>query len=127
MSQAYQGSRKMLLCIDDCQAILDYERQVFERSGYTVVTVASARRGLRLATVYSFDAVLIDYHMPEMNGHELALEIRRLRPDTPVVIFSGSEVPEETCELVYAVVPETEAIRELLPTISRLCEGSSLA
>jgi len=127
MSQAYQGSRKMLLCIDDCQAILDYERQVFERSGYTVVTVASARRGLRLATVYSFDAVLIDYHMPEMNGHELALEIRRLRPDTPVVIFSGSEVPEETRELVDAVVPKTEAIRELLPTISRLCEGSSLA
>lgn len=122
MSRRYQGTQKMLLCIDDSQAILDYERRIFEQSGYVVVTEASARRGLRLATSFSFDAVLLDYSMPEMNGHDLAYEIRRLRPETPVVMVSGSDIPEETRRLVDAVVPKDEANRELLPTVARLCE-----
>jgi CheY-like chemotaxis protein len=125
MSRMYQGTQKMLLCIDDSQAILDYERRIFEQSGYVVVTEASARRGLRLATSFSFDAVLLDYSMPEMNGHDLAYEIRRLRPETPVVMVSGSEIPEETRRLVDAVVPKDEAKRELLPTVARLCDRVS--
>ncbi len=125
MSHAYEGQRKMLLCIDDSQAVLEYERRILERSGYIVVTESSARRGLRLATIFGFDAVLLDYQMPEMNGHELASEIRRLRPDTPVVMFSGGEIPEETRQLVDAVVPKADSPSQLLPTITRLCEQST--
>ena len=117
----------MLLCIDDNQGILAYERSLFERSGFIVVTAPSAKEGLRLVTMYSFDAVLLDYHMPEMNGHHLASAIRRVRPETPVVMFSGSEVPDETRGLVDAVVPKSGAIGELLPTVTRLCMRSSPA
>ncbi len=104
---------------------MDYERRIFEQSGYVVVTEASARRGLRLATSFSFDAVLLDYSMPEMNGHELAYEIRRLRPETPVVMVSGSEIPDETRRLVDAVVPKDDVNRELVPTVARLCDRLS--
>jgi CheY-like chemotaxis protein len=117
----------MLLCIDDSQAILEYERSLFERSGYIVVTAASARQGLRLATMFRFDAVLLDYHMPEMNGHQLASEMRHIRPETPVVMFSGSEIPEETRNLVAAVIRKTEAVKELLPTVTRICNQVSPA
>ncbi len=127
MSRAYQGPERMLLCIDDNLAILEYERSLFENSGYIVVTAASAREGLRFATMFRFDAVLLDYHMPEMNGHQLAFEMRRVRPETPVVMFSGSEIPEETRELVAAVVPKTEAVAELLPTVARICDRLSQA
>ena len=113
----------MLLCIDDSPAILEYEKRIFEQSGYIVVTVNSARRGLRLATLFSFDAVLIDYQMPEMNGHELASEIRRLRPETPVIMFSGGDVPNETRQLVDAVVPKSGGHRDLLPTVTRFFAG----
>jgi len=122
MSRLYRASETTLLCIDDSPAILEYERRILEKSGYMVVTAASAQLGLRLAKIFTFDAVLLDYHMPEMNGHELAYEIRRVSPGTPVVMLSGSEIPEETRQLVDAVVPKTEAIRELLPTVTRLCD-----
>ena len=122
MSQEYQGPQRMLLCIDDNKAILEYERSLFERSGYVVVTAASARQGLRLATMFRFDAVLLDYRMPEMNGHQFAFEMRQFRPETPVVMFSGSEIPEETRKLVAAIVPKTEAVAELLPTVTRICD-----
>jgi CheY-like chemotaxis protein len=117
----------MLLCIDDSQAILEYERSLFETSGYIVVTATSATQGLRLATMSRFDVVLLDYHMPEMNGHQVALEIKRLRPETLVVMVSGSDIPEETRQLVDAVIPKTEAIGELLPMVAELCEQVSPA
>jgi CheY-like chemotaxis protein len=123
VSQAYQGAQKMILCIDDSPSILEYERRLFEQSGYIVVTVESARRGLRLATLYSFDAVLVDYGMPEMNGHEFAHQLRRLRPETPVVMFSGSDIPEETRQLVDAFVHKDGAQRDLLPTVTRIVTG----
>ncbi len=125
MSQAYRGPRKMLLCVDDSHGVLEYERALFERSGYIVVTAASAREGLRFAAMTSFDVILLDYHMAEMSGHQLALEIRHCRPEAKVIIFSSSEIPEETHHLVDAVVPKTEAIRELLPTVTRLCSRAS--
>ena len=116
----------MLLCVDDNQGVLEYERALFERSGYIVVTAASPREGLKLLMMSKFDAVLIDYRMPEMHGHQLASEIGRIRPETPVVMFSGEEmIPEETRKLVDAVVTKNQAIRELLPTVTRLCNRLS--
>jgi CheY-like chemotaxis protein len=122
MAQAYRGPRRVLLCVDDSSAILNYERALFEMSGYIVVTAESSREGLRLAKNHQFDAVLLDYSMPEMNGHQLALEIRRIRPETPVVTFSGSEIPEETHRLVDAVVQKSGTSGELLPAVERLWE-----
>jgi hypothetical protein len=37
------------------------------------------------------------------------------------VMFSGKDVPEEIRKLVDAVVPKDEATRELLPTVTRIC------
>lgn len=122
MARAFGGQEKMLLCIDDSESILRYEKTLFERSGYIVVTASSARHGLRLAKIFNFDAVLLDYQMPDMNGHQVALALRRLRPETPVVMFSGSEIPDETYKIVDAVVPKTGSIRELLPAVARLFE-----
>ncbi|MGB9492311.1 MAG: response regulator [Terriglobales bacterium] len=110
----------MLLCIDDSRAILEYEKALFERSGYIVITASSPQQGLKLAQMTSFDAVLLDYQMPEMNGHQLALEIRRVQPETLVIMFSGSEIPEETLKLVDAAIPKMEAASELLSTVDRL-------
>jgi putative two-component system response regulator len=64
----YPG-RKTILCIDDDDGMLRYQKALFERRGYEVLTAASARQGLRIAAVCSVAAVVVDYHMPEMNGH----------------------------------------------------------
>jgi CheY-like chemotaxis protein len=128
MSRAYQGIGKMLLCIDDSREILDFEKVLFENSGYIVVTTPSPHQGLRLARMTSFDAILIDYQMPGMNGHQLAQEIRRVRPETPIVLFSGNElIPQETIELVDAAIPKTQAISELLSAVSQLWNQASPA
>ena len=70
----YPGS-KTILCIDDDDGMLRYQKALFERRGFKVLTASSARQGIRIAAACTVAAVVVDYHMPEMNGHEVALEI----------------------------------------------------
>jgi len=114
-------AKKMILCIDNDQAILRYEKALLERSGYAVLAAASAQQGLRLATMCKCDGVLLDYQIPGVSGHIVAAEIKRVRPELKVILLSGSEVPTQVLALVDAFVPKLEASRELLPMIAERC------
>jgi CheY-like chemotaxis protein len=124
MGQAYRAAKRTVLCIDDDRAILAYERALLERSGYSVLTTASAQQGLTMAMMHQLDAVILDYHMPGMSGHSVAAAIKSCRPKMLIVMFSGSPIPEETLKLVDAVVLKTDAVGRLLPTVTQLCNGS---
>ena len=110
--------KRIILCIDDDEAILSYEKALLERSGYAVLTASSPQKGLQLATTCKCDAVLLDYEMPGMNGDEVALAIKRLRPELLVILLSGSDVPRHALASVDAFVPKLEASRQLLPVIA---------
>ena len=71
--------------------------------------------------ILRYDAVLLDYEMPEINGHEVAFEIKRVRPELMVILLSGTEVPMQALALVDAFVPKLEASQQLLPMIAELC------
>jgi CheY-like chemotaxis protein len=118
---SYQ-SRKTILCIDDDDGVLSYHRALLERRGFEVLTAASARQGLEIATACAVAAVIVDYHMPEMNGHQVAIEIKRLRPQVPIVMVSSDEeIPEHALHTVDAFVSKNEASSRLLPVIARIC------
>ena len=121
----YPG-RKTILCIDDDGGMLRYQKALLERCGYKVLTADSARQGLQIAAVCALTAVVLDYHLPEMNGHEVATEIKRLRPQVPIVMFSSDDhIPEQALSVVDAFVSKNEAPRRLLPVISRICSEHS--
>src|SRR6202050_1120100 len=116
----YPGS-KTILCIDDDDGMLCYQKVLFERRGYKVLIAASARQGLRIAVACEVAAVIVDYHMPEMNGHEVAIEIKRLKPQIPIVLFSSDDaIPEPALNVVDAFVSKNEAFHRLLPVITRI-------
>jgi CheY-like chemotaxis protein len=124
VGQEYRKPKRTILCIDDDHAVLAFVRRLLERSGYTVLTTASPRQGISLALASPPDAVVLDYQMPEMNGHEVAATIKRFRPETLIVMFSASQIPEETFKLADAVVPKTNTIGHLLTTVTELCNRS---
>jgi len=118
---------KTILCIDDDDSMLGYQRELLERRGYAVLTTASARHGLQIAAVCAIAAVIVDYHMPEMKGHEVAAEIKRLKPEVPIVMVSSDDaVPEQALDAVDAFVSKNEVARCLLSVLNRVCrEGPS--
>jgi CheY-like chemotaxis protein len=118
------STSKTILCIDDDHGILEYQRALLERRGYTVLATASARQGLQIAAACRVAAVIVDYHMPDMNGHEVAIEIKRLKPSTPIVMVSSDpEIPEHVLQVVDAFVPKHEAPSRLLPVLTRICDA----
>jgi CheY-like chemotaxis protein len=117
----YPTPKRTILCIDDDEAILHYEKALLEKSGYAVLTAGSPQHGLMLATMCDCDAVLLDFEMPGMNGHEVACEIKLVKPELRVILLSGSDVPTHALAFVDAFVPKLEANRQLLPVIAKLC------
>lgn len=119
---AYLGvHRAVLLCIDDDKDVLECEKSFLESFGYTVLAAASGGRGLELASTHSVDVVIVDYLMPEMNGHEVAMEMRRLKPHAPIIMLSAAgDVPEQALKLVDAFIPKDRLASRLLPMIAQL-------
>ena len=113
--------RGVVLCIDDNQDVLECERAFLESFGYTVLTAPSGGEGLELASIYSADVIIADYLMPEMSGHEVAVEIRRLRPQAPMIMLSGAgDVPEQDLKSVDAFVAKDRLASGCLPAIAQL-------
>ena len=111
----------VLLCIDDNQDVLDCERAFLETFGYTVLTALSGRKGLELASVHPVDVVIVDYVMPEMNGQEFAIKMKRLRPQAPIIMLSAAlDVPKEALNLVDAFIAKDHLSSQLLPMIAQL-------
>jgi CheY-like chemotaxis protein len=115
----------VLLCIDDDEDVLECEKSFLESFGYTVLTAATGSTGLELASMHSVDLVIVDYVMPEMNGHEVAKAMRRLRPQAPIIMLSGAvDVPEQALKWVDAFIAKDRLASQLLPAITQLrgCE-----
>src|SRR5208337_437528 len=121
LSDCPELSSGVVLCIDDNQDVLDCEKALLETFGYTVLTAPSGSKGLELASIHLVDVVILDYFMPEMNGPEVAIEIRRLRPQAPIIMLSAAvDVPEQALKLVDAFVAKDRLASQLLPAIAQL-------
>ncbi len=111
----------VVLCIDDNQDMLECERAFLESFGYTVLTASSGGKGLEMASIHSVDVVILDYFMPAMNGQQVAMEMRRLRPLAPIILLTeGQDVPEPTLNLIDALVAKDRLASQLLPAIAHL-------
>jgi CheY-like chemotaxis protein len=78
-----------LLLVDDSQAILAYETATLS-DHYAIVTAKSGRDALHCLGEGSFDAVLLDLSMPEMNGDDVlaAMKVDARLAAIPVIIVS---------------------------------------
>jgi len=78
-----------LLVVDDEPVICQACQRVFSRQGFQVEETTDAREGLSRATEGEYSAVLLDIKMPEMDGIEFLEELRKTKPDLPVMIMTG--------------------------------------
>ncbi len=88
---ATPGRGETVLLVDDEEALVRLGEEMMAQLGYEPVgftSSAAALESFRRAP-RRFDIVITDEAMPEMTGSELVREIRRIRPDVPVVLMTG--------------------------------------
>jgi len=126
-AESYDAVKTRLLVVDDdkklCRLIKDY----LEALGYDVVTVHTARQGLEKALAETFDAVILDIMMPEMDGLEVLRKIRAAS-QVPVLMLTG--LGEESDRIVGLemgaddYLPKTFSTRELLARLRAVIRRS---
>ncbi|MBM2618821.1 response regulator [Actinoplanes sp. LDG1-06] len=80
-----------VLVVEDEDGVRDIVGRILRRAGYEVVTAADPAEALRLCREenLTMDVLVTDIIMPGMSGTQLAAELRRSRPDLPVLFMSG--------------------------------------
>ena len=80
---------KRLLVVDDDDEIRELLEFDLSHSGYIVDTAADGMDGLNKAVTNNYDLVLLDVMMPKMNGFDVGKNLRRSKPDVPVLLLTA--------------------------------------
>lgn len=110
-----------LLHVDDNPVRLHLMQTRLELLGYEVLTATSGSEALELFKSRHIDLAIVDYYMPGMTGDIVSIEMKRIRPEVPIIIFSGTfTLPEMVIAFVDGFVSASDQPDALLDKISQL-------
>ncbi len=125
--EALIGTESILL-LDDEQAVVEMGSAILERFGYKVTTETDSLRALEVFSTKPdrFDLIITDYTMPNLTGMDLAKEVRRIRPDMPVLLctgFSEKITPESVKEFGVEVLMKPYRLGQLSDAVRKILDA----
>ncbi len=116
-----------ILVIDDEPSVLDVLRKILHLEGYEVITAANGEEGLELFRQFPCDLVITDMVMPVKDGLQTILELRKERPDIPVLAISGGGNISKERYLVIAgyldrviTIPKPFSVESITEAVAKL-------
>ena len=94
-------AKPLLLCIEDESIQLLIRKKVLEQDGYSVIGVTQAADALTTLREAPVCAVIADHMLQGTTGTELAKEMKKIKPDVPIILFSGSNPERLNCVDVF--------------------------
>jgi len=120
-----------ILVVDDEPAIQTTLRGVLEDEGYRVTTVGSGEDALRFVTEEHPDVVFLDIWMPKKDGLDTLAELKRARPEAPVIMISGHGTIETAVKATrlgaYDFIEKPLSLEKTLLAVTRALEHTRLA
>jgi DNA-binding NtrC family response regulator len=110
------GERVRVLLIDDDAKMVQLVRSILRDDGFDVVGLTSPADIAAQIQMLDPHVVVLDKVMPERDGLDVAEDIRELRPDQPIVIFSSlfdRRLNQETRRLGYVYCEKAGGIDQL--------------
>ncbi|MDT8446817.1 MAG: response regulator [bacterium] len=86
----HQPTLKRILTVEDDQALRLNLAGYLEDCGYEVIEAGDGKAGLAAYQEHHPDLVLVDLHMPEMDGVSLLQQLSALSDETPLIVVSGA-------------------------------------
>jgi len=80
--------KRLILCIDQVDSC-EIMEILFRRVGYQVMSLQSAKDALLLARQHDFSAVVSEYLLNEFTGEEFCLELKKHKPELPLIFYSA--------------------------------------
>lgn len=120
-----------ILVAEDDKSTAKLMKTILTRAGYEVFSVENGLEALEITDRQHIDLILLDIMMPKMDGYEFAERLRGCGDNTPILMVTAKQLPEEKCKgfLVgtddYMVKPVNE--NEMLLRIKALLRRSQIA
>ena len=89
-----------ILFVDDEESILNVASEFFKRQGYETLTACNGVEALEILKNENVDCCFTDINMPEMNGLDLAENIRLHDNTMPVIVMTGYPSLENTIQTI---------------------------
>jgi two-component system nitrogen regulation response regulator NtrX len=119
-----------ILVVDDEPAIQTSLRGVLEDEGYRVTTVGNGVDALRLVTEDTPDVVFLDIWMPKKDGLDTLADLKRARPEAPVIMISGHGTIDTAVKATrlgaYDFIEKPLSLEKMLVTVTRALEHTRL-
>jgi len=80
---------KKILFIDDDEILLNAYTQILQNYGFEVLCLTNGNHALSLLQNEKFDIIITDIVMPDKEGLELIMEIRKIDKKIPILAISG--------------------------------------
>ena len=87
-----------ILLVDDEQDFLEVMSERMRNRGMDVTTASSAKEALEMVKNESFDAIIVDLLMPEMDGLEALENMKKINSDLQVILLTGNATVEKGIE-----------------------------
>jgi CheY-like chemotaxis protein len=118
------GRRKLILSVDDDSSVLYARYKLLSSMGYGVISANDGIQALQIFGSTPVDLVLLDYSMPFLDGGQVAEAMKEYKPNVPIILVSGADVPEKFLALVNGCVRKGEGPEALLTAITELMQSS---
>ena len=109
-----------ILCIDDEEQARRLSKVALEDAGYRVLTAENRAHGLRLLEQQQVDLILVDIFIPDMDGLELILRLRKIRPSNKIIAISAGTNYLDIAKPLGAndTLQKPFSVQKLLATVS---------
>lgn len=120
-----------ILVVEDDRNTSKLMKLILKNAGYQVFEANNGLKAFELIDKQHVDLIVLDIMMPVMNGYEFCEELRNCGDNTPILMVTAKDLPEEKCKgfLVgtddYMVKPVNE--EELVLRIKALLRRSQIA
>lgn len=116
-------NRNRIMVIDDEKIVGDMSRMSLEQEGYIVETFLNAEPALERLKEEKFDVVVTDLKMKGIDGMEVLRTVKRLYPETRVIMITAFANLDAAIEAlrgdVHDFFPKPVKIKELKASIGR--------
>jgi CheY-like chemotaxis protein len=114
---------KRILLVDDERLVRETVRHLLRHDDYEVVEANNGAEALALYAKDQFDLVVTDFRMPFLEGDELAVRIRELSPQQPILMITGYSYRKSRTNPVDYILYKPFDLDKLRKAVTNLLEN----
>lgn len=125
-----EQKKKLVLVVDDEASMRKNIIDILSREGCNIIEAADGLEAIDQVKKQSPDLILLDINLPQLDGLSALAEIRKIKPDSPVIIFTAYGTSDRAIEAMkegaFDYIEKPFELDEFVLNVKRACNYADL-